>query len=280
MKLAHVLSTALVLGVLLEAGRARAGDASMHIESYAVPTGCPSEAAFRSQWERGHMGSADNRPLRLAIGIGPDPRGFRGHVAITPEEGDASVRVVVGATCEEIVSALALIAVLSMDSHAPHEAASPPKAAMPSDLESEKAREVGRPPPARALELGVGMHGGIEGGVAPKPLFALPAFVQLRVSPKQARAGLHFAPLFALRLGFVTASARTVVNRDTSVDMRFTSGRVDVCPFELRAGEASIGPCPGLELGVLEGKEVDVGRSEQRFWASAVVPVQSELLPR
>ena len=119
MSLAHLLGSSMVVGGLLASGAARAGAPPLTVESYVAAAACPTEADFRAQWEREHAGREGARAITLAIGIGSDGARFRGHVAITPAEGEASVRVVTGSTCGEVVSALALIAGLSVDSTTP-----------------------------------------------------------------------------------------------------------------------------------------------------------------
>jgi hypothetical protein len=189
-------------------------------------------------------------------------------------------RVVAGATCEEVISALGLVTALALDplaSTAPNPTASSSSSAAPTAssttttstntgapdagadvvVVSEDEREL--PVEKRKWSFAAGADAEVVLGAGPDPMFAVPVFFEV------ARAlGQHFA------LG---GAARFVHADDTSLtggigaDFDWTVGALDLCAI-VRAGRFRLDACERSAFGVLEAHGLGIlpARSAARPW--------------
>ena len=104
--------------------------------AYDAALGCPSEADFQAAVEGrgGHFAGpgAPGSARALRVSIVPEPAGFRGTLQATNEDATSAVREVHGATCKDVVAALAVVGATALNPHVetkPAASAAPPPAA-------------------------------------------------------------------------------------------------------------------------------------------------------
>jgi len=87
--------------------------------AYDAALGCPSEADFQVAVEGrgGHFAGpgAPGSARALRVSIAPEPAGFRGTLQATNEDATSAVREVHGATCSEVVAALAVVGATALN---------------------------------------------------------------------------------------------------------------------------------------------------------------------
>ena len=153
-RVAVALGCAPALALLAWAAPAAADTEPIRIVFHA-PAGCPDEAAFTGQitarTQRARLAAAGEVARTFSVTISP-ARGARarGKLVIDDPRGPSASRAVSG-TCEEVVSALGLVAALAIDpraSTAPKPlSAQPPPAPPPSPPPPPRPREPLPPPP-------------------------------------------------------------------------------------------------------------------------------------
>ncbi|MDB5220001.1 MAG: hypothetical protein JWO86_7928 [Myxococcaceae bacterium] len=248
------------------------------------PTGCPDGAAFTrevlARAPRARIAAPAERARALLARVKPGgPHGYDGVLVVRDNGGAATERAVHAPSCDELVTALAVIAAVvidpmtaktgAIDASAPADAAAdvsevlatdaaPPTTATTPDASTEWPTE---PPPNAeprdAWEMSVGGGGGAVGGSAPTLMFSVPVFFEVF-----RNADGIVAP--AIRLRFErTATAPSEIGAFAR-----TGGALDVCPIAFRARSLRAQPCGRLELAALfaSGREVDPIRSDLRPW--------------
>ena len=237
---------ALVLGWLAPASAdVRAEDIRI---TYAAPIGCGSADEFFAQLaSRATVNRVEAAAARsFDITIAKDPAGVvHGTLAIRSAAGE-SVREVDGASCDETIAALIVVASLAVS--AEREAAPPIAEAPPPPPPIVVTPP--RPPPVRVRErwLAIGSGLGRYSGVLPAPVFGVPVFVAVGHPGGQQ-----------LRLGFArTATQEAMVTAGTS-EFRQTIGRLDARPGALTWGVFELAPSIGIEAGALTARGTQVG---------------------
>jgi len=103
-------------GLVFRAAPVRAADPVQL--AYAAPDGCPSESDFRAAvTERGGRfdeASAPGSARGLRVSIVRDDPGFHGSLQSSIAESSSAVREVHGASCQEVVDALAVVSALAL----------------------------------------------------------------------------------------------------------------------------------------------------------------------
>ena len=107
-------------GVILAASAARAAD---HVAlAYDATAGCPSETDFKAAVEgRGGHFTGPSTPgsaWALRVSIVRQADGFRGTLQATSEDATSAVREVHGATCQDVVDALAVVSATALNTQA------------------------------------------------------------------------------------------------------------------------------------------------------------------
>jgi hypothetical protein len=183
---------------------------------------------------------------------------FHGELAVvdTTAAGPAErARSIDGESCEEVVDALALFAVLAVDPEAvlgagasgsdpasEADAARPTAAEPPPLAEPLPHVEKPRPPPPKErsprhddreteYRAVAGMHGGVMGAGASAPIFAFSAFTEFGVDDDSP--GVTFAPLARISL-LLTPETKIDVPEGTA-RLRWTKLALDLCPGVARA---------------------------------------------
>jgi hypothetical protein len=122
---------------------------------YQAPSDCPSEAQFldavqaRLVW--GRLAVLDEVALRFVVTLNSDPAGASARVDFVDSDGIPAFRTIVGSTCSEVMTGIALVSALACDARASAEEASEaqPKPAQEPAPESP-GEDPSRVPPKRA----------------------------------------------------------------------------------------------------------------------------------
>jgi hypothetical protein len=251
-----------VPGASGEAGTSSVSGASSNVPgapepfrlNYEAPAECPSREAFLTQ-VRARVGSDWEAPpglLARAIEVRVASDGVHSVARIdyVDESGKAVSRAVAAVTCEEVVTGIALVTALAIESRFPRrepESEIPPALPSPPPVLLAPPRLVRvvlpAPPPAPAphFDVGAGFLGtfGLGGamGLGARAFFG---------------AGWERGPDF--RLGIDVARAPKFDVDGTDNRLSLYAGRASVCPFALGNRWVRALPCAGVEAGVLHAE--------------------------
>lgn len=280
----------LAVGIAVGLGSADVSAATTPIRvDYEAHDGCPDTAEFlreiTGRTPLSRPATSDEEALEIRVRIEPSDGGSQGNL-ILGRPGWLRERSVDGATCEEVVSALALITALAIDPHAvtaptpkrepePRPTAATPDLLLPLPLPApwapplpDAARAMPpTSPPARAprrIPWEVGAFGDVAAEVLPRALFGGGIFVGAHLPSTSRLEG-------SLRLSLALATTGAFAVPPAGV--RFTRGlaRVDGCLFALRPlPRLSIEPCVAIEGGVFQAE--GIGSAQVPLTESAVVP--------
>jgi hypothetical protein len=258
---------------------------------YEARPGCPDADAFSrevlSRAPRARISSTAEGARSLVARIRPTAHGLEGVLSVRDADGHATERAVQGQRCEQLVTALAVIAALVIDpltaradrneaDAAPDPAASTTNAAA-ADSPDAGARPDAVPLPAPAPETpsphagpiarerwstSAGAAIGVVGGTAPTVLVSVPVFFEVS---RHVNAILE--PTARLRFER-TAVGETRKGDGGGATFVRTAGAADLCAIALRARSVRAQPCLRGELGGLyaKGLEVTPTRAEVRPW--------------
>jgi hypothetical protein len=269
------LATRAVIVCVSFVGPARAQGAetaSLPLTSYQVPDGCPVRAAFEAQVLSRLTGrSASAGQLRLGVEVVQDGSAaaapFSGRLHVGDEGTMANTREVHGASCAEVVEALALLAALSLETRAEPEAARVESAAV-------QAPEV---PPAARWTKGPLALALAQSAAAPEGALGAGVGVAL-----QAPAYGVLTPWLMLALYRTLKSSASLPDNSASATFTLTAVYVVGCPVRWPAtGWWSLRPCMDFDLGRLSGRGLDSTQTEietQRgLWASIGLGGRAEI---
>ncbi|MEP7123380.1 MAG: hypothetical protein ABJE95_20810 [Byssovorax sp.] len=248
---------------------------------YQAHAACPAASVLLDEIARrtplARVAAAREPALDVRARITARGKESRGHLVLGAGKGRV-VREIASASCDEVVSAFALITALAIDPHAstaprPPPAAplsspeppattaveptiAPPTIAPPTRAASPLARLAPQPPPApipsappvSAPSRGFWILGGgasITFAVAPRALAGGGVFVERAVDPA-ARASLRFAVEIAATGSFDVGPG--------GVSFLQAIGRLDGCAFGVRpVARLLLAPCVRAEGGALRG---------------------------
>jgi hypothetical protein len=226
--------------------------------------------------------ASDNEPARLfSVFLSLEPPGSRGTLVITGADGKSLVRDVPGSTCDEVASALALIAALAIDPNArtapvagaTSSSAAPPPAPTPvkPPLPPCPSCPAGQPPTfvimpsptiQKPLQLDVGLGVEVLTGVAPSAAWAGSLWWDLYRDERWRM----------LRFTLVRTASASSQQRDGKVKFSLTAARVEACPIGIALGSSvSARGCARLEAGVLNADSNDASglQAISRGWIGA-----------
>jgi hypothetical protein len=239
---------------------------------YQGPPVCPSESAFfdavlaRTPRARRAPDSAPARTFVVDLKSSNDES--TGRLLIRAVDGTSTEREVTGDTCDEVVSALALITALAVDPSAVTRPMALAKPAAPSEAPvrasaGETAAPVA-PSDDRRWHLAMNIDASAATGAAPRALIGPSAVVQI-ILPKS----LGLAP--SIHLGFELASTGDVDQNGPTASFSSTLGRLELCPNWWTWGSMNLEPCALLEAGALSGSGSNVvpSRSNTHAWIAA-----------
>jgi hypothetical protein len=280
-----------LVGVAL-AAEAR-GQESVRFD-YRAPIECPSAAVFAERVrERSLHARVPNqgelaRTFDVTVQVTSDAASAR--VDFVDADGSEVFRTVAGATCDEVVSSIALVVALAIDARATQEegrASSVTSSPIPNDARQPLRRDEpprGRNQPSsssprssasstgerRVASAGhtwtpvVGLGAGVASHEGPSGALALDVFLAARpFSPRSSVRG----SLFHFRSQATTRSGQEATFRGYGF-------RAEACPWALRVRRFFVEPCAGMDVGAIEaaglaGVSVVNPRSRGRFWWQA-----------
>lgn len=282
------------IGVWLVSTRAFAQPEAVKLD-YREGAKCGGADAFVSQVMArsprvrfANAGESASRSMIVAI----EPHGARmvGRVELREADGTTTERSVTGASCEDVISAVGLVAAITLDPLAStsatatnannatnasnsnttnatsaNDATKTNNASHANDdTHTNDARERedddALPSSKRRWSFGAGADAEVVVGAAPDALFAVPVFFELTRS-----LGEHFAIGGALR--FERAGETTLDATGIGADFTWTAGAADVC-FVWRAGRVRLHACARSHFGAIDahGEGVTPERSATRPW--------------
>lgn len=288
MESAAAAAVGVALGLTAEVGLAQAPRAEAQAVriTYRGPAGCSGEEAFvsavRAQTQSEIPAAGEGPARSLTVTVAAEKKGqLRGELRIEELDGTAAVREVDGATCEQVVAALALMAALAIDAGpvAPTSPGGAPRAVSGaasgtgsvSEPEDESEAESASAPPSAPASVApkprflAGAHGGAFGAVAPGLAWGAQPFVEWG---DLGRSGV--APSF--RLGVATAQSFPAPVLGGAATFRWWAARLTGCPVSAAASAVTFRPCAGLSVGALRGTGIRVPRPLQvtGLWAAVL----------
>jgi hypothetical protein len=248
---------------------------------YEAPAECPGAEAFaaavRAQTKSATLTTGGAGTPGISVRIARKSSQLQGRLAIEEPGRDASVREVTATTCEEVVSALALMTALAIDADlearpsAPPAAAPaakdpPPTAQVPSPAPKPKEQPPPKPAPpkSRAPQLTtpdiasqkasftprsrweLGAHAGAFGALAPNLAWGAVSFLDRSAWNTTGAA-------WSLRLGLAIAESPSVGLAEGSATFRWVVARASACPLAVASGPLTARPCIGIDAGTLRG---------------------------
>ena len=250
--------------------------------TYRAPGGCPDEASFFAQVRARTSRVRRTVDGRWALDVGVTKAGDEtaAHLVLRDPDGRISERDVAGERCDEVVTAIALVAALAIDPMARTEAsvsAASPSRSSPPPVSSSPAPPPPPPPPAppERLHLAPPAAEGWSFGAALGVLASLAAAPVFMVGPAaffEVIGPAHgpLAPTFRLGATFAPNQSTNPAQGGTAT-FRWTSGLLDACPFAWRPRGWSLEPCLRFEAGVVQaaGSDVVSPLSATRAWFAA-----------
>ena len=250
--------------------------------------GCPTQKTFvdgvhaRSPAVRIAPDSPRTLFVRIARQPNADARSaFGGKIELRESDGATTQRSVSGASCDEVVGALALVTALALDPMAGHEGATethedgggahaantptstaaassstPPTTAKTATTTTSKREdgEEGKPVEKRAWSFEAGVDAEALVGITPDAILGMPVFFGVRRALSE-RIGLGGGIRFE-RAGQAASVA----------DFTWTAGAVDGCVV-IRAGRARFDGCARAHVGAIDAHgDVVPERSASRPW--------------
>ncbi|WP_437623943.1 hypothetical protein [Sorangium sp. So ce1151] len=299
-----MVSTVLAGGAV---ARAQTTAAPLRIE-YRAEAGCPTEAEFRARVGarlRRQLGEADAASAYVVTIDERDGR-FTGRLGVRTADGAASDRDVAGATCDDVVAALAVVTALAIDSQAA-EAAAAAAAAAPApsapasavagaeatgattvasaSTASASARAAPAPPPpadsrparppgpatdvATHLTLGAQLLAG-------EMLGAPSLGARLFAEPPLAATDNGVGPL---RFGAHIEASSDAPAAGGSASFLLAAVAADACPVSAAIGALRLAPCARVEGGLVAAslRGVAPARSATRGWLALALPLRARL---
>jgi len=251
------------LGVaLLAPGRVRAEAEAVRVR-YSAPAGCSSRAAFVRELTlrtpRIRVVEESEPSTLFLVELADRSTGVAGELRWIERDGAETARAVSGATCEEVVSALALIAAVLVDpeSSSQHPTSPPPVPPPASARPRERSK--------RRLRPSIAAGASVEHAVAPG--WALGPELELALEGESdARRG----PLAGLSVTRLTAPTASTPAGDA--DFTATLARLTLCPLTWPDQGSWFGrACAALEAGSLHaaGSRTLARREVSILWLAA-----------
>ncbi|WP_437757023.1 hypothetical protein [Sorangium sp. So ce1389] len=297
-----MVSTVLAGGAV---ARAQTTAAPLRIE-YRAEAGCPTEAEFRAHVGarlRRQMGEAEAASAYVVTIDERDGR-FTGRLGVRAADGAASDRDVAGATCDDVVAALAVVTALAIDSQAADAAAgaaapapsAPASAAAGADATgattvastvtaSAPARAAPAPPPptgsGRARPPGpatdVATHLTLGAQLLAGEMIGAPSLgARLFAEPPLAAMDNGVGPL---RFGAHVEASSDVPAAGGSASFLLAAVAADACPVGAALGALRLAPCARVEGGLVAASRRGAApaRSATRGWLALALPLRARL---
>lgn len=277
---------ALLLALLLLTTGAGAAESSYAL-TYRPAEECPPRETFVAELAaRSHdLREATNEAPEVTLEVWFEGRApIQGVLLLRDAQGQTTQRSIQGATCGEIVAALALTASLLIDakrqsspapvasgsSDAPPTAPSPASPARPEPAAVVIGRSAGAPRKDEhrsPLRFHVGIGAALEHGVAPSVAGA--GALELAVAWRRPSI---VQPLLSVTLERTLPETVTLTQGEAR--FRWTAFRVGACPLRVPSqGGVAFRPCGSFEGGVIEASGIDVPDRKDvstEWWAAGI----------
>lgn len=261
---------------------------------YRAPRTCPNESVFttrfRARATRVRPAWPGEPAPTLTVTLTNGARGASGTLRVVGLHGEASEeRAVASETCEDVATAIALAAALTVDPMSGRstagdesEVGEPPRPGPATTTTTTSASTPGRERPAAApaaisaseepWRVGVAALGTVQSGTSPELVLAPSISAELR-APWRGHS--------AIRAGVARASSGTVAVPDGAARFTWTAALLDVCPFAFERGMLALSPCARVEAGALEGEgeRIAPARSQTRAWFAAAGLTRLRIAP-
>jgi hypothetical protein len=235
-KLTALRAPLVVAGLL--AARVSAAEPEPIRIAYSAPSECPAEATMIAQL--GQHASIERVTTSAVRGftftIARGDTGFVGELAVTSARDAPATREVSAASCDEVVTALVLVAALAIEERA--SAPRPPVLGPAIQHATPLAVET---PWRLAIGAGVARYAGI----TPSARFGVPIYLAASHGHQEVRATFD----------------RTTSDDLATASFRWTAGRLEGCPYVGLAGRLAVGGCAGVQIGALTSKGIGVDRA-------------------
>jgi hypothetical protein len=184
--------------------------------------------------------------------------GFHGTVTVTELDGASAQRTVSARSCEEVVTALALVTALAIVPEVDSPAANEDPALIPKAMTHPDVLQVSSGPGRRAIHVNAGAQLAVFQGVAPTAMIGIPVFLEARqlLGQRSWRVGFAYA-----------ASDTTAANGRASFS--WMAAHLQLCPVGVeRHRTFLLESCAWFEVGGLSaaGAVVANPRAETRLW--------------
>lgn len=276
--------------------------------TFSTAVACGGASAFEDEvlkrTERLRLAETGEAALGLSVELRPTTEGIAGRLTLRETDGHVSVREVPGRGCDEVLSAMALIAALTVDplarpdreipiaSRQRHVKASnaskpappkrePPKRVMPRPAPPpapprQEPAEPSSPERANAnggLGFGVGQRVTVQTAVMPGATLGLGAHAELTVmGPSLLSPRIRLSGIFS-QSGDISAS-------EGRARFDWVTARLQGCPVRFGFGQSwNIRPCAYFDAGRLrgEGFVIEPRREKSVFWTAAGVELSGDV---
>lgn len=236
---------------------------------------CPNTEGFSEQLlarsSRVRKALSGEPALSFRVELGGAPGALVGQLTLLEPNGRVTVRVVPGTSCDELTSAMGVIAAVLVETQSA-------SIAKPVDEPQERVpADVAHDEPSRRTShwrAGGGVGLAVEGAVAPDLVAGLSVEATLALD----RASV-LSPGFAL--AFVRTLSDRVRAQNGTARFQWNALRVTVCPLRWPAsGWFALRPCALLDAGVLEatGENTDRPASKAVSWFAVGGALRAEAL--
>jgi hypothetical protein len=270
-----VLATLATIGWVVPAAAAKPGQ-PFRLEYWAQGR-CPDATEFalkiQTRAPRLRPAEGDEPALGFYAELVEQAGSATGRLTARSPDGREVVREVRGPTCDDVSTALALIAALAADPSQPVEtpgrSAAGPKGSVARPARVARAEEPAPPlkPPVEAPReqpwtFGVGGGLAFDSSIAPSPGYGLSIEFDA-----QGKGGSPWQPLLALSAN--RAAAPDTDTRGGTASFTWVAFRLAACPFRWPEDKPLfVRPCAFLDTGVLSG-QVSLGsqrRDQSKTW--------------
>jgi hypothetical protein len=266
----------LLVGVALAlasgVGVARAANTPKQAEPFRLvwssSAGCASARTFLTELERRtallREARADEHAITLIVETFRTEGGVRGQLTVRKPDGDLTVREVPGQHCQEVESAMALIAALMVD----------PLAGDPERASVQRLQPAESSPPsptsasASAWSLRLEQRLTARTAVAPDLTWGQALGAMLTRETGRARPSLG---LSAHRAQATTSAAQG------SAELEWAAAQLTLCPLGMRPSQSwDVRACAALQLGRLRGVGFETAEPAAKsiFWSSVGVELE------
>jgi len=248
---------------------------------YDAPEECPAEPEFledlMSRVDAIRRPDSGDSPWRIHVTLRASEDEFTGEITVEAGDGTATTRRVDGPHCNEVVSALALIAAVTIE--ATVEARAAERASMVPIAPSPTRPEVDRPARSPAADQRRAINRDWTTGARFLSMGAVaPAMLQggaMYVGYEPPRSGFDTR----LRLSMAWFPSRRFEVDGSPAEVGWSGLRLEGCPVRLGLSDAAIlAPCVTAGLGQLRAKgDFEAGRVSASTWVDVGVGGELEL---